>query len=143
MTILAKQYAQEEIHTVTVKKTAPEEIHTTPTEIRAVDVKGMIDGGREIVLLDARSTKEWGESDGKIPGALRVHITEIEDLLDTLPKEVPVITYCTCRHEKLSIRVTQMLADRGFSDAHFLLGGFDAWVSAGYPLEPKPKGNGA
>jgi rhodanese-related sulfurtransferase len=109
----------------------------THNEIRAVDVKEIMDYGKGVVLLDVRSSKEWGESDVKLPGAIRIHITEIDKCLEKIPKNIPVITYCTCRHEKLSVRVTQILFENGFSNAHFLLGGFDAWVSAGYPLEPK------
>jgi rhodanese-related sulfurtransferase len=30
-----------------------------------------------------------------------------------------------------------MLSDRGWTGAHALLGGFDAWRQAGYPVEPK------
>jgi len=33
--------------------------------------------------------------------------------------------------------VAQELADRGFTDVHPLVGGFDAWLDAGYPVEPK------
>jgi rhodanese-related sulfurtransferase len=109
----------------------------TAKEIRAVDVREMMETGKEIVLLDARSTKEWGESEVKLPGAIRVHITEIDNYLEKIPKNIPVITYCTCRHEKLGVRVAQLLTENGFTDSHFLLGGFDAWVSAGYPLETK------
>jgi rhodanese-related sulfurtransferase len=110
----------------------------TAREIRAVDVKEMMDAGKEIVLLDARSSKEWSESNVKLPGSIRIHITEIDTYLVKLPKHVPIITYCTCRHQKLSIRVTEVLLEGGFT-ARFLLGGFDAWISAGYPLEPKKK----
>lgn len=109
----------------------------TPTEIRVVDVKEMMDSGKEFILLDARSSKEWSESDVKIPGSIRIHITEIESHLGKMPKDVPVITCCTCRHEKLSVRIAEILVENGFSNALFLMGGFDAWVSAGYPLEHK------
>ncbi len=32
------------------------------------------------------------------------------------------------------------LADRGYRDVHALQGGFDAWVEAGLPLEPRVRG---
>jgi rhodanese-related sulfurtransferase len=120
-----------------VDSTIIQEVAMTPDQIRAVDVKGMMDSGKEIALLDVRSSKEWGESEVKLPGAIRIHITEIDKYLEKIPKNIPVITYCTCRHEKLSVRVTQILFENGFNNALFLLGGFDAWVSAGYPLECK------
>jgi len=33
--------------------------------------------------------------------------------------------------------VAQVLLEHGWSDVHPLYGGFDAWRTAGYPLEPK------
>jgi rhodanese-related sulfurtransferase len=33
--------------------------------------------------------------------------------------------------------VAQQLSDLGRQNARFLVGGFDAWRDAGYPLEPK------
>jgi rhodanese-related sulfurtransferase len=33
--------------------------------------------------------------------------------------------------------VAQELLERGWKNAHPLYGGFDAWVEAGYPTEPK------
>ena len=120
-----------------VDSTMIQEVAMTPSQIRAVDVKELMDSGKAVVLLDVRSSKEWGESDVKLPGAIRIHITEVDNYLAKIPKNIPVITYCTCRHEKLSVRVTQILFENGINNARFLLGGFDAWMSAGYPLETK------
>jgi rhodanese-related sulfurtransferase len=33
--------------------------------------------------------------------------------------------------------VAQELTERGFLDVHALHGGFDAWVQAGLPVEPR------
>ncbi len=33
--------------------------------------------------------------------------------------------------------MAQQLLDYGFKNVHPLYGGFDAWVEAGYPVEPK------
>ena len=33
--------------------------------------------------------------------------------------------------------MAQELSDRGFRDVHALHGGFDAWVRAGPPVEPR------
>jgi len=33
--------------------------------------------------------------------------------------------------------VAQELEERGYKDVHALHGGFDAWVKAGLPLEPR------
>ena len=60
-----------------VDLTISQEVVMTHNEIRAVDVKEMMDCGKEIVLLDLRSSKEWGESDVKPPCSIRIHIAEI------------------------------------------------------------------
>jgi rhodanese-related sulfurtransferase len=33
--------------------------------------------------------------------------------------------------------VAQQLRDQGYTEGYALFGGFDAWNSAGYPVEPK------
>jgi len=33
--------------------------------------------------------------------------------------------------------VARILGENGWTEAHPLLGGFDAWRQAGYPVEPK------
>lgn len=93
--------------------------------------------GEKIVILDVRSKKEWDESPSKIPGALRTPVTEVERLLASIPRDRTVVAYCTCRHSKLSYRVAQMFREKGFANAFHLYGGFDAWLSAQYPLEDR------
>jgi rhodanese-related sulfurtransferase len=34
--------------------------------------------------------------------------------------------------------VAQELLKQGFKNVHPLYGGYDAWVKAGYPVDPKP-----
>jgi len=48
-----------------------------------------------------------------------------------------MVTYCTCPHEASSARVAQKLLNHGFKNVHALYDGLDAWVKAGYPVEPK------
>lgn len=108
-----------------------------PEEITIHEVRERLERGEEIVILDVRSKKEWEESPSKIPGALRTPVTEVERLLESIPQDRTVVAYCTCRHTKLSHRVAQMLREKGFANAFHLYGGFDAWVSAQYPLEDR------
>jgi rhodanese-related sulfurtransferase len=93
-----------------------------------------------VTFLDDRSPKAWDASDAKLPGALRVPPDEVERHLAELGsvrKHAAVVTYCTGPHEHSSARVAQTLIDRGWTEAHPLLGGFDAWRQDGYPVEPK------
>ena len=48
-------------------------------------------GDQAVVLLDVRTALELAES-GTIPGALHIHLGELSDRLDELPRGRPVLT---------------------------------------------------
>ena len=69
-----------------------------PSKLAPDQVKAKLDAGEPVTFLDDRSSKAWGASDVKIPGALRVPPDEVEQHLaeiGTIPKSATVITYCT------------------------------------------------
>jgi hypothetical protein len=47
------------------------------------------------VFIDTRNAKHWGQSDVKIPGALRIWREELAARAGEVPRGLPVITYCT------------------------------------------------
>jgi rhodanese-related sulfurtransferase len=51
--------------------------------------------GEPVVFMDARNPKAWGESERKIPGALRITADDIESRLDEIDRSETVIAYCT------------------------------------------------
>lgn len=51
--------------------------------------------GLKPVFIDTRNAKHWGQSDVKIPGALRIWREELAARVGEVPRGVPVITYCT------------------------------------------------
>jgi rhodanese-related sulfurtransferase len=59
------------------------------------EVKKRVDNGESILLIDTRNSHDWGESGVKLPGALRIHYSELEQHLDELPRERIIVTYCT------------------------------------------------
>jgi rhodanese-related sulfurtransferase len=59
------------------------------------EVKKQMDKGEPILLIDTRNHHDWGESDVKLPGARRLHFSELERHLDELPRDRPIVTYCT------------------------------------------------
>ena len=96
-----------------------------------------MDRGEPIIFIDTRNPYAWSESGVKIPGALRIHFSELERRLDELPKDRLIVTYCTWYQEASSARAAQILKEHGFTNVYPLKGGFDAWRKKGYPLEPK------
>jgi len=58
-----------------------------------VNARGL--AGEPMVFVDSRNEKTWGESDRKIPGAIRVPTADIESHLNEIDRDATVITYCT------------------------------------------------
>ncbi len=65
------------------------------TRVTVEEVKERIDRGEEFAFVDTRNPAAWGESDVKLPGALRVPASELEQHLSEIPRDRAVITYCT------------------------------------------------
>ena len=66
-----------------------------PTRVTVDEVKERMNRGEQFAFLDTRNPKAWGESDVKLPGAIRVPADEVEEHLDEIPRDRAVITYCT------------------------------------------------
>jgi membrane protein DedA with SNARE-associated domain/rhodanese-related sulfurtransferase len=69
-----------------------------------------------------------------IPGAALLDLDAIAKL-DDFPADRDIVLYCACPNEASARRAAQILLNRGFKRARPLLGGLDAWMSAGHPVE--------
>lgn len=65
------------------------------TRITAAEVKERMERGEEFAFVDTRNPQAWGQSDRKLPNAMRVPVDELEQHLNEIPKDRAVITYCT------------------------------------------------
>jgi len=65
------------------------------TRITTDEVKERMERGEEFAFLDTRNPTAWGESDKKLPNAIRVPAEELGQHLNEIPKDRAVITYCT------------------------------------------------
>ena len=66
-----------------------------PTRVTVDEVRERMSRGEQFTFVDTRNPKAWGESDRKLPGALRVPADEAEKHLDEIPRDRAAITYCT------------------------------------------------
>jgi rhodanese-related sulfurtransferase len=64
-----------------------------------------------------------------------IRFDEITSHLDQLPtdKSAPIVLYC--RTGPMSTRAAQDLVRLGYTNVYNLVGGFNAWVEAGLPLD--------
>jgi rhodanese-related sulfurtransferase len=110
----------------------------TPSKITVDEVHTRMNQGEVLLFLDVRNPHAWDAANLKLPGALRVPVNEVEQHLHEIPRARTLVTYCTWPQDATSARVAQILSKQGYTDVHPLLGGFDAWRQAGYPVESKP-----
>ncbi|MEJ0039889.1 MAG: DedA family protein/thiosulfate sulfurtransferase GlpE [Gammaproteobacteria bacterium] len=106
--------------------------------IEASDLHRLIASGAAPLIVDVRSTMAVALEPRCIPGALRIPLNEVRDKLLGLPREREIVSYCTCPNEVSAAEVAKILMDNGFRRVRPLRGGLDAWIAAGYAVDPIP-----
>ncbi len=104
--------------------------------ITAEELKKMIDGKADIVVVDNQPKTEYNKA--HIPGAVNLPwAMEIEGPGD-LPRGKLLILYCGCAHEEDSASVAdQLIENFGYEEIKLLKGGLSEWQKLGYPIEKK------
>jgi rhodanese-related sulfurtransferase len=59
------------------------------------EVQKKIDAGEAFTFIDTRNPQAFSESDTMLPGAIRLPLDQLEEKLPSIPKNKPVVTYCT------------------------------------------------
>jgi len=63
--------------------------------ITVEELKKRMDAGEDFTVIDVRNPKAWAESDTVIPEAIRVPPDELEKNLPRIPRNRPVVAYCS------------------------------------------------
>lgn len=106
----------------------------SPFQIMTVtEVKRLLDSGAG-VLVDARAVAQYKA--GHIPGACSLPLYRMDDylfaFLDSVPPDMPVVTYCSSLTCEDSHILAGELADMGYEDVRIFAGGMAAWREKGY-----------
>jgi rhodanese-related sulfurtransferase len=88
------------------------------------------------IVIDVRRRPAFREADAMLAGALRREPEEEGAWAKSLPRASSVVVYCV-RGGEVSQGVAAALAQAGITAA-YLEGGFEAWRSAGGPVDHKP-----
>jgi rhodanese-related sulfurtransferase len=64
-------------------------------KITADELKRRMQAGEDFTVIDVRNPQAWEESDVKARGAIRVPLDSFEQYLPRIPKNKPIVTYCT------------------------------------------------
>lgn len=59
------------------------------------DLQKRMKAGEDFTILDVRNPTAWAESDVMIPNARRVPLDDFESHLYEIPKNKPIVAYCT------------------------------------------------
>lgn len=96
----------------------------------------LIEAGGEPVILDVRSAAARELEPRWIPGARHVPLDGMGAHIASLPRDREIVLYCTCPNEASAARVARILMSHGLRRVRPLAGGLDAWIEAGYRVEP-------
>ena len=59
------------------------------------EVKKRMDAGEKFSFIDTRNPQAWASSDSMLPGAIRLPSDKLDEKLGAIPKNKPVVAYCT------------------------------------------------
>jgi rhodanese-related sulfurtransferase len=104
------------------------------SRITVEELKGKMDDGEEVMVVDLRHPLDFEADPETIPGDFRIDAKELEEKSDRLPNDREVILYCTCPNEATSARLALLLRRQGIKHIRPLQGGLDAWRQQGYPV---------
>jgi len=108
-------------------------------DVTADTVKDCMHHGDPLFFIEVRHHHGHDWSLFKARGALRLGKDDLELHLAEIPHDRPITIYSDCPGEENSSQAAQILLKHGWKDVHTLVGGFDAYLEAGLPVEPVTK----
>jgi membrane protein DedA with SNARE-associated domain/rhodanese-related sulfurtransferase len=105
--------------------------------ITVAELRRAIEQGGNPLILDARP-QEIRLRDGMIPGAMPASPEDFDSIMTASRPGRTVVVYCACPNEASAAIIAKRLQQAGLKTIHPLLGGIDAWIAAGLPLDRVP-----
>jgi membrane protein DedA with SNARE-associated domain/rhodanese-related sulfurtransferase len=106
--------------------------------ITVAELNDAVIGGRNPSIVDVRSEAARLIDARIIPGALLADVNSVDRIVEAVPLDAELVIYCTCPNEASAALVAKALMSRGYKRVRPLLGGLDAWETAGYPVHRVP-----
>jgi membrane protein DedA with SNARE-associated domain/rhodanese-related sulfurtransferase len=100
------------------------------------DLKGQLETGTGVVIVDLRLPADFAAAPQTLPGAIRVPPAEMARRNAEIPRDQDVVLYCSCPDEYTSARVALLLNQYGIHRVRPLAGGFESWRERNFPLMP-------
>lgn len=107
--------------------------------VTASAVKEHMHHGDPLLFVELLHHHEHEWSLFKARGSLRVELDALEQHEADIPHNLPIVVFSDCPGDEPGTRAAKLLLDHGWKDVHKLVGGFDAYLNAGLPVEPVSK----
>lgn len=125
---------------ITAQAQTPSAVET----ITAEELKAKLASNQPVTIIDVRSPQGYAASTTTIKGAIHFKARKIKSRLKyaplkDLPKDREIVTYCACPNDESSISAAQVLQESGFKRVRVLQGGWNEWLRANGPVEPRVK----
>jgi rhodanese-related sulfurtransferase len=113
--------------------------------ITAEELKAKLANNEPVMIIDVRGSEGFASSTITIKGSMHFKVRRLKTRLafppfKDLPRDREIVTYCACPKDESSIAAAQILQDGGFKRVKVLQGGWNEWLRANGPVQPKPKG---
>ncbi len=102
-------------------------------EVTADELKGELNAGKPIVIVDVREPHEYEIA--RIDGAVLIPLGELPARLHELDDHADIVTHC--HHGARSLKALEILKAAGFAKVRSLRGGIDAWAVNVDPALPR------
>jgi rhodanese-related sulfurtransferase len=104
------------------------------SRVSAEDLKGKLDTGRPVVIVDLRSPLERKAFPYTLPGARPMSAEDLKQGNPAFPRGSEIVLYCNCPGEAGSAQAALILRKHGYL-AWPLANGIDGWKDKNFPLE--------
>jgi rhodanese-related sulfurtransferase len=99
--------------------------------ITSTQARDLLARDKKVVLVDVRTPEEYRQA--RLRGALLIPMGELERRMKELPRDRPLLIYCSVGARSLS--AASFLAERGFQPVYQMSDGLVGWYKNGFPIE--------
>jgi len=63
--------------------------------ITVAELKKRMEAGEDFTVIDTRNPQAWAQSAEMMPKAIRVPLDNLDENISSIPKDKPIVAYCT------------------------------------------------
>lgn len=105
------------------------------SRLDAAELKGLLDAGEPVYIVDLRHPTELAEEGYTLPGALHFAPDALAERQHEIPRDRDVVLFCSCPGEASAAKTAMRLHKLGIERVRPLRGGYDEWKRRGFPLD--------